>query len=229
MKKSNLIILLFVFFSFILKAEVVPFPGLMRPDSISVDNDSIYITEMRTIRIYSVKDFKLQTKFGRKGEGPGEFMGWPRIRGLGDAIVVDDPGRILYFKKDGSYIKERKIPREISLFPIKDHFFAFNRVFDNEAGKETSNIEIFDKNFKRTKTIYVRFVRKFEYESKVVKKDIQMVTPYFGVDTDGENIYIADSSKGFYIDVFSADGDHLYNITKKFKRVKLTNKLEMHY
>jgi hypothetical protein len=194
----------------------------MRPHEINVDKNSIYITDMRTILVYSAKDFTLQTKFGRQGEGPGEFMGWPHIRVLDDAIVVDDPGRILYFKKDGSYVKERKIPREITLFPIKDHFFALNRVFDNEAGKETRNIEIFDKDFKRTKTIYVRFVRKFEYESTVVKKDIQMVIPYFGVDTDGENIYIADSSKGFYIDVFSAGGDHRYTIKKNPGKIKLT-------
>ncbi len=222
MKKSSLIFLSAVIFNFILKAEVVPFPDLMRPDRIRVDKNSIYITDMHAILVYSAKDFKLQTKFGRQGEGPGEFMGWPRIRVLHDAIVVDDAGRILYFSKDGRYIKERKIPRDITLIPIKDHFFAINRVYDYKAGKQTKNIEILDDEFKKVKTIYVRFVRKFEYESKVVKKDIQMVTPYFGVDTDGENIYIADSSKGFYIDVFSADGDHLYTIKKNLEKLKLT-------
>jgi hypothetical protein len=194
----------------------------MRPHDINVDKNSIYITDMRTILIFSAKDFTLRTKFGRQGEGPGEFMGWPRIRVLDDAIVVDDPGRILWFSKDGRYIRERKIPREITLTPIKDHFFAINRVYDYKTGKQTKDIELFDNEFKKVKTIYVRFVRKFEYESKLIKKDIQMVIPYSGVDTDGENIYIADSSKGFYIDVFTADGDHLYTIKKKFKKIKLT-------
>lgn len=222
MKKNIIFVFILLAFGLIIKAEVIPFPDLMRPHAICVDENRVYISDMRTILIYSIKDFTLLAKFGKKGEGPGEFMGWPFIRVTDNFILVEDPGRVLWFSKDGKYIKERKIPRSIRPMPIKDHFLAINYVFDDKAGKESRNIEIFDKDFNRKKIIYKRFVRNFQTESKVIKKDYQMVTPYFAVDTDGENIYIADSSKGFYIDVFSAAGDHLYTIKKNMEKIKFT-------
>ena len=67
------ILLLFCLSSFQLAAQVVPLPVLINPDSITVDNHQIYITDKETIYIFSVVDFKLKTKFGKEGEGPKEF------------------------------------------------------------------------------------------------------------------------------------------------------------
>lgn len=224
MKKNGLIVFFLFFLSLIITAEVVTLPDVMRPHDIRVTQEKIYIADGYNILIYSAVDYKLLTKFGKKGEGPGEFKFRPSIRVLDEYILDDDQGRILWFSKDGKYLKEKRIHRDITPIPIKDHFFALKRLFDYTPGKGKViyYIVILDKELKPKKTIYERFIRKMEDESKLVKKDVQMVIPPFGVDTDGENIYIADSSKGFYIDVFSADGDHLYTIKRKIDKVKFT-------
>ena len=65
-------ILLFAW-STIFAARVIPFPELLSPELIRVDENKIYITEKANIYIYSKKDFKLVKKFGKKGAGPEEF------------------------------------------------------------------------------------------------------------------------------------------------------------
>ena len=53
------------------KAAVLP--ELSDPASFHIDGERIYIVERTTIHIYSSKDYTLIKKFGKRGEGPGEF------------------------------------------------------------------------------------------------------------------------------------------------------------
>lgn len=46
--------------------------GLNRPSAIEADQYRLFIVEDTSILIYSLEDFKLLKKFGRKGQGPGE-------------------------------------------------------------------------------------------------------------------------------------------------------------
>lgn len=228
MKKRYLIIFLLVFLNLIITAEVVTLPDVLQSHDIRVAQDKIYIADHYNILIYSAVDYKLLAKIGKKGEGPGEFKRWPDIWVLGEYIIVDDQSKILWFSKDGKYLKEKRVPLQHTVLPIKDHFFALKRLYEYTPGKDrvVFYIVILDKELKQKKTIYERFIRESKSESKLVKQDIQMVSPHFSVDTDGENIYVADSSKGFYIDVFSAGGDHLYTIKKKLDKVKLTQEFK---
>ena len=201
MKKSYLIILLVFVFYVIISAEIVILPDVMRPHVIRATQDKIYIADGFSILIYSAKDYKFLAKFGKQGEGPGEFKGWPDIWISGEYIIVDDQFRILWFSKDGKYLKEKRAPQQHTVIPIKDHYFALKRLYDYTPGKGKTvfYIVVLDQELKLKKTIYERFMRSHLNESKLVKQDYQMVTPYFGIDTDGEKIYIADSSKGFYM------------------------------
>jgi hypothetical protein len=71
---KGLILFLILFLTFASRADagkVVPLIQLAKPNSITVDKNHVYITDQGTISIYSLKDFKLEKAFGKKGEGPG--------------------------------------------------------------------------------------------------------------------------------------------------------------
>ena len=76
MIKKMMVILLTVLLAALLGAEtkVIPMPDLMKPQLILLDKTQMYITEDTSIFIYSLKDFKLIKKFGKRGEGPQEFI-----------------------------------------------------------------------------------------------------------------------------------------------------------
>ena len=75
--KSRLLILLMLItsiFSLNLKGEkVCNLNEVMKLEQLIIDNDYAYLAEEFKIHIYSMKNKKLITSFGKKGEGPGEF------------------------------------------------------------------------------------------------------------------------------------------------------------
>ena len=113
MKKSFLLILLLLLLLFVggvHAQKIVPFPGLGKPDSITIDDQRLYITDQGTIAVYSLEDFKLKKKFGRQGEGPGEFRILPfdriclRISLSHDTILVNSVSRLSFFTEEGKMV-----------------------------------------------------------------------------------------------------------------------------
>ena len=76
MKKLRLLIAILMVSSVICNAnetKVVILPHVNGPNNIAVDEEKIYITQRATIYIYSRNDYRFIGRFGKKGEGPGEF------------------------------------------------------------------------------------------------------------------------------------------------------------
>jgi hypothetical protein len=55
--------------------KITTFPQLQKPEFINVGENLICINEGAVVFLYDLNDFKLIKKFGRNGEGPGEFSG----------------------------------------------------------------------------------------------------------------------------------------------------------
>ncbi|MCP4213373.1 MAG: 6-bladed beta-propeller [bacterium] len=88
-------------------AKTVTLPGLDNPHQIAVDKDSLYIVDNTTVYIYSLKDFSQKFKFGRQGEGPGEFKRYAGITIQADQILVNSMARLSFFDKNGKFIREQ--------------------------------------------------------------------------------------------------------------------------
>jgi hypothetical protein len=73
-KRIFLVFLLFFLTVSVFAGKQVILAELVNPDSIAVDQYQVYITEGTSIYIYDLENFKLKTKFGKRGEGPNEFM-----------------------------------------------------------------------------------------------------------------------------------------------------------
>ena len=47
-------------------------PEVMKPQYMLVEDNRLYISEQSSIAMYSMENFKLVKRIGRKGEGPGD-------------------------------------------------------------------------------------------------------------------------------------------------------------
>jgi len=90
----------------LLADNAVALASLNRPSAIEADQYRLFIVEDTSILIYSLEDFKLLKKFGRKGQGPGEFNYITSIYLLTDSFLVNSRGKVSFFTKDGNLIKE---------------------------------------------------------------------------------------------------------------------------
>jgi hypothetical protein len=113
MKKTCFVLLIVFLTTFICAGSVIPLHDLVKPWTINVDKARIYITEGSVVYIYGSGDFKLIKKFGRQGEGPGEFKTNARNMGLEidlflhpDHLVINSFHRVSLFTRQGEYIKQ---------------------------------------------------------------------------------------------------------------------------
>ena len=127
MIKKLMVIMLIVLFgtASVLGTEtkVFPVPNLLKPEGLMLDKTRMYVIEGTSIYIYSLKDFKLIKKFGKKGEGPQEFIVNPQFSPLviyvhTEDIVVNSFGKLSWFSKDGTFKKELKTPSPF-IFPLQ--------------------------------------------------------------------------------------------------------------
>ena len=73
MKKFVLVLFIFFLLFTVYAERVAELPQLIKPNAICVDNSRVYITQEKKVFVYTLDPFKLKTRFGKKGEGPGEF------------------------------------------------------------------------------------------------------------------------------------------------------------
>jgi len=167
MKRLFVLIILFLCAVFVYGKTVIPLPDLIGdPQNITVDNDRIYITNTPEIHIYSAKNFKLLTKFGKKGEGPGEFAfngPWNvRVTVLPNELLIGSQSKISYFTKEGKFIRMMKIdPMARSFYWVKPLGDKYVGVTAESEGKGAFKFwyYIYDSQFKKQKKLSVAFTR----------------------------------------------------------------------
>jgi hypothetical protein len=220
------ILFLFCLSSFQLAEQVVPLPGLINPDSITVVNHHIYITARETIYIFSVVDFKLKAKFGKEGEGPREF----KINPAGVAklqvdiqpgtIIVNSNSRVTFFTKDGKYLKEVQISSGNNFKQIGDHYVGYST--SRESKILFLTINLYDSTFNKLKEIFRK-----EYYVQPNKK-FNLVK--LGCGNARRAVYTVYNEKIFVegdenvIHVFNKEGNEHYVIKLNYERLKVSEK-----
>lgn len=143
----------------IFAVRIVPLSNHLKPFRIRVDREQIFIAEGPEIFIYSAKDFTLQTKFGKAGEGPREFKLFPEFSGeldiQKDTILVSSIGKISFFTRDGKFIKEKKAAtlRRICLYRIFGDRIIGEK-FLGEDGILYLGVNLYDTNLNKIKEIH---------------------------------------------------------------------------
>lgn len=139
-------------------ARNIPLHDLTNPDSVSISGDLLVITDGESIHLYSLENFKLLKKFGKKGEGPGEFK-----FGSGGAvrlvlqltpkqILVNSIGRVTFFTRKGEYLQEKKVSSGNHFMPIGNQYVGYSSFNENKTLFTTINM--YDSSFGFVKELY---------------------------------------------------------------------------
>ena len=134
---------------------IIPLPDLKKPETITVKDEGLYITERESMLVYSLPDFKLKNKFGKGGEGPGEFKVIEegiRVCVEPGYIMVKSIGRVSFFTKDGEYIKETNVSSGRDFHPFADGYVGMSD--DTVSNKRYTVLNLYDSNFKKVKEIF---------------------------------------------------------------------------
>lgn len=221
MRKPCVFILTILTVWFVCGAKVIPLPDINKPNTISVNSEFLAITDGTTFYIYSLKDFSLIKKYGRSGEGPGEFIIYPnlplRVKFLPDKFFVTSLGKISYFNLKGEYLDERKNTIAFGaseVFPIGEGFAAIS--FASEEKKTFLTANIYDSQLKPVKEIGRGELPIQGQKFRVLKKSFLMAT--------AKNRIITSLSEDFIIDLFDYAGNKIYTIKPEYEKLKFTGR-----
>jgi hypothetical protein len=160
MKKNTLFLVFMIFANVVFTANAGVLPELIKPDSLHIDDDRMFITEGIHIYIYSLKELKLLKKFGKEGEGPREFkkMPLPYLPSLfihlkPDQIFVNSMGKVSFFTREGTYIKEMRNPGLFRMMiPFGEKYIGFGIIQEDKIQYFTYNLH--DSDFNKEKEVY---------------------------------------------------------------------------
>lgn len=196
-------------------------PQLVNPHKIIAVGDRIFIEDFPKIHIFSAKNYSLQKSFGKKGEGPSEFLprsGYVRlnIHARKDSICVESNGRLSFFTLEGTFIKEINSTAAGYLYqPLGENkFVALKNIGEGSSLYKTVNI--YDANLKAEKEIL-----RTKHGSQA-GKGIVLFDKAVHYCIGDKYIYIVNSFD-FMVEVFDRKGNFVRKIHKKdYPLVKLT-------
>jgi hypothetical protein len=174
--------------------------------------------------IYDRKTLKKIAEFGGKGQGPSEFSGisWTVIDD--NYIYVSSSPKLCIFSNKGKFIKEFRVPIKTSRFmPLRKNYVATYFVPSHPREKIVKNrYQLFDENLKLKKIFFTSEYHAFfqilnGQEIVYMFRDCEEAVVY------KDKVYIGDSYKGIYFDVFDQNGDNLYEINLNEKQRILTS------
>ncbi len=229
MKKFFLCLLLIISTSILFAAKVGDLKELFYPAYIEVNGDEAFITEgsppQFSIYVYSLTTNQIKLKFGKPGQGPGEFMGPPNNLGVtSDYILINSGPKYIWFARDGKVIKEKVITSAFRARPIKNNFVGWVQTPDPQTSQGVRTIYLLDSKYEKIKELYKVKVDVYMLRTIEEGTRFDMVRNYIETLVYDDKIFIADTVKGFFIQVLDADGNVLYNIDKndQVKPVKMT-------
>ncbi len=219
MKKYIFIIFIFTVFSFSTGKVIADFPDLLNPDRMVLGNEKIYIVQDFSIHIYSMKDYSLIKKVGKKGEGPGEYVGYTWVSLYENKLFVNSAGKLSIYDTNGELIRELRSNDSASgrFTPLKEKFIGRGIELDKDRNRFTL-LNIYDKNLVREKTI-VREPHRSSFEKGIVV----VFDTTFTFHVLGDNLYLV-NGRDFKIDVYGKSLKKEKTIQLNYKRVKFGEK-----
>lgn len=221
MKKSGWAFIFILMCSCLFSEKLAVLPEVLNPESIAVGGDQLYISDQSTVLLYSLKDFKLIKKIGRQGQGPGEFKHSPRIAVFPDHLVANCFGKVLFFSRDGNFIKERNTGLISYVYPVGDNFVGITLRRDPATKDNFKVISLHNKKMEHIRDI-TKSLSKTSKRKPSGRTEREAFRDFFRHRVNKDRIFVADTSKGFHIEVFDSGGHKLYSIDKKNEKVKIT-------
>jgi hypothetical protein len=221
-EKWSFFLLYMVLFSGILCADQV-LPEILKPNSLAVDGNQIYIVQDVEVYIYSLADGKLKGKFGKKGEGPMEFLQTPELIVLKDSLFLSSMGKFAYFSKDGKFIREVKIAnREIIKEPIPGTQNYIGQSFSRPLAGEKAffSVNVYDAQVNKKNQVF-KAPRSFIRDAggfRVLENNL-----IFRLLNDKVITFVGNE---FKINAVSLAGASVFTIQREYVPIKITSALK---
>ena len=117
--------------------------------------DQLLIAGFPDIYVYSLKDFRLIIRFGKKGEGPQEFLNYVKLQSYPENIVISSKKKVSFFDKNGDFIKEIRSKSPTATVdefkPLADIFVVYGEV--KEGNTLFYTMDLSDAALQKTKEI----------------------------------------------------------------------------
>lgn len=190
---------------------------VFNPGTIHVQDGEAVLVEGATVFVFSLPDVSLTLSFGKKGQGPGEMTASPylfnRSIPIVDAYFVDSQEKVLYFAKDGTYIRETKKPFGVSsVVPAGTHFVGA-KLTEFEGETQYQTVVLYDEEFEVIKEL-ARDIS----PAQSINATTELPLDPLNYTVYRNEIYIERSREGFLINVFSSDGELIRQIRNGRKR-----------
>jgi len=161
MKKRFFWILMIVLLvSHAVSAEMIgELSGVLKPESIQVSGNELYVVEGGSFLVYSLTDLKLTRKFGKKGEGPGELKVFPfwmnALYPLKNSLYAEGFDKFIFFNKEGKAIREhQKKHRFFKLLPVGENFVGRTFPIPGEGNKRYTAVRLYNSKIELIKELY---------------------------------------------------------------------------
>lgn len=219
MFKITLFCFLLFFVSSLNAVKLTSFTDILNPICIAVDEKNLYVSEQKSIFVYSLNDFKLIRKFGKEGEGPGEFRLNPVVKVRKNGIFIHTFIKFCLFSKDGKLINEKRISLDmLSNIDVLGNYYVMQKGTFKEKPQFLTEICIYNQDLKKIKTLYQGKGKRLEKQ----KLRIRLINPTVKFQCWSNKIFIANCNKGFFIEAFDINGNSLYSIKKKLKKIRIS-------
>ena len=190
---------------------------VFNPGTIHVQDGEAILVEDATVFVFSLPDVSLKLSFGKKGRGPGEMTASPYLYNrsipISGAYFVDSQEKVLYFAKDGTYIREKKKPVGVSsIIPVGKHFVG-SKLSEFEDQTQYQTVVLYDEDFE----VITELARDVS-PAQSVKATTELPLDPLNYTVCRDKIYIERSCKGFLIDVYNSDGELVRQIRNDRKR-----------
>lgn len=219
MKKYIFIIFIFTVLSFSTGKVIADFPDLLNPDRMVMGDDTMYVVQDFSVHIYSMKDFSLIKKAGKRGEGPGEFVGYLRLSLYDKKLYINSSGKISIYDKDGNMIKEMKSHDSMAggYLPFNNKFIGSGLEIDKERNRFRL-LSVYDSGLVKEK-VMIREPHRSSFEKGI----IVVFDTTFNFHVFGNNLYMV-NGREFKIDVYGKSLKKEKSVVLNYKRVKFSEK-----
>ena len=193
---------------------------ISNPRMIKVDNSRLYVSDQCSVFIYSLNDYKIISRMGQRGEGPGEFMSNPVIQVLESKLLLSTTRKICYFSKTGEYLEEKRNTDFFTeVFQVGEVFAVLKWDFDQkEIG---TSIWICNDQLQESKLLYKSPGKvSLEYNAK---DPVNLVYPKLKIVCHKDRIYLLPKTKDFYIEAYDTTGKQVLVIKRDYDKIKITD------
>ncbi|UCH97762.1 MAG: hypothetical protein JSV88_13165 [Candidatus Aminicenantes bacterium] len=200
--------------------KLAKLPQLTNPISIEIHDHELYVLDDVVVYVYSLKDYRLLRKFGKKGEGPGKLSPNSEVplamNIFNGDVFLNSQIKMIRFSKTGEIIKEQQIPFSFQIIPFGKNYVSIKLTVRHNM--PTFNVILYDSRFNNLKALYSR-----ERIPRSRRGKLPLPPELIIIRSSGDKLFVFDQKKDFYINVYDTEGNQLAPIKMDSRKIKVTD------